>query len=125
MKTVSASALQAVAANTGATIRSGGMAVQPAQLAAPVHFDPSSIFRQKPAEAPLPPQRVDIKADDITAAMKTQQQSIAAMGQLVAALVAEIRSQAQASPAPVKAWDFKVTRDDKDRLTGIRATAIR
>jgi len=122
MKTVSAATLQAVAASSGATIRSGDMAVKPGNVAA---FDPASIFRRQEPPKELPPQRVDINADAVQAAMQAQQQSIAALSQLVAALVSEMRSQAQASPAPVKGWDFKVTRDDRDRLSGIRATAIR
>lgn len=72
--------------------------------------------------APPPPVRVEMDTKALVEASARQAEQ---MGRLVAALVTEMRAQRDASPAPIKAWEFKVQRDDKDRLDTLRATAIR
>lgn len=74
--------------------------------------------------APLPPPAA-IDTSGLERVMADGHQRTETLNRVVSTLVMELRSQRDASPAPIKGWDFKFVRDDKDRLDGIRAIAIR
>jgi hypothetical protein len=120
MKRIAESELTRAALAKGAVVSIDGRTVNAAgskmTLAAPKPAAPPILA------APPPPMRVEM---DTAALLDASRQQAEQMGRLVSALITEMRAQRDASPAPIKAWEFEVRRDDKDRLQTLRATAIR
>jgi hypothetical protein len=112
MKVVQASDLGRMVSEKGASVSATTPALRAIETA----------LRQKNA-----PDALAAAVDRLSAAVAGQQEAQRATLGVVAAMLTQMRAESVASPAPIKAWDFKISHDDSEfkRITGIRATAIR
>lgn len=85
----------------------------------------AALFERSAPPPAAAPTTIDLDTAGLERAAQANSQATAALLRVVQALVQEVRSQRDASPAPIKEWDFTIQRDDKDRLERIRAKAIR
>ena len=120
MKRISAAQLVAAARSKGAVLSLADATINAGGAKTPATpMERRALTAVPPAP---PPMRVEM---DTKALVESSTRQAEQMGRLVAALITEMRAQRDASPPPIKAWEFKVQRDDKDRLDTLRATAIR
>lgn len=124
MKRIVESELVRTAMNKGAVVRMGGRTINAAAERLNVVARPSlPVAPPAPISIPLP-QALTIDTTGLERAAQEGSQNTERLRLMVAALVAELQAQRDATMAPISGWEFKIDRD-QGGLRSIRATAIR
>lgn len=111
----SALAKGAVVSIDGKTLNASGARMR---LAAPEQVVPLPPLSLPPAPPP-----VDFSPIERAMSASSERQSQTA--EIIATLVREMRAERDSRPAPIVGWEFKVHRDDEDRMTRVSAKAVR